>query len=94
MATPTSAEPETILTITLLDTSTASYAHRSASLACVVLIDLASYKRSVLRASGTKWMRLLAEKVQTCSIRLLPAACSVQSLFNGMMGEQGLLESL
>ncbi len=34
-------------------------------MACVVLIDLASYVHMALRASGAKWMSPLAEKIMT-----------------------------
>ena len=35
-------------------------------LACVVLVDLASYKDSARRASGAKQMSPLAQKILTC----------------------------
>jgi multiple antibiotic resistance protein len=60
-------------------------------LACVVLVDLASYVTVALGTSGAKWMNPLAEKTMTRMMGLLPAALAVQFLFNGMEGEQGLL---
>jgi multiple antibiotic resistance protein len=60
-------------------------------LACVVLVDLASYVTVALGTSGAKWMNPLAEKIMTRMMGLLPAALAVQFLFNGMKGEQGLL---
>jgi len=60
-------------------------------LACVVLVDLASYVTVALGTSDAKWMHLLAEKIMTRMMGLLPAALAVQFLFNGMKGEQGLL---
>ena len=60
-------------------------------LACVVLVDLASYITLALGASGAKWMGPLAEKIMTRSMGLLPATLAVQFLFNGLKGEQGLL---
>ncbi|TMQ29325.1 MAG: hypothetical protein E6K65_09665 [Nitrospirae bacterium] len=61
-------------------------------MACVVLVDLASYVTVALRTSGAKWMNPLAEKIMTRMMGLLPAALAVQFLFfNGMKGEQGLL---
>ena len=60
-------------------------------MACVVLVDLASYVTVALGTSGAKWMNLLAEKIMTLMMGLLPAALAVQFLFNGMKGEQGLL---
>ena len=61
-------------------------------MACVVLVDLASYVTVALGTSGAKWMNPLAEKIMTRMIGLLPAALAVQFLFfNGMKGEQGLL---
>jgi multiple antibiotic resistance protein len=56
-----------------------------------VLVDLASYVTVALGTSGAKWMNLLAEKIMTLMMGLLPAALAVQFLFNGMKGEQGLL---
>ena len=61
-------------------------------LACVVLVDLASYIHLALGASGAKWMNPLAEKIMTRLMGLLPAALAAQFLFNGLKGEQGLLE--
>jgi hypothetical protein len=53
-------------------------------LACVVLIDLASYSTVVLRASGAQLMNPSVEKIMTCVIR--QAALAAQLLFNGMKG--------
>jgi small neutral amino acid transporter SnatA (MarC family) len=50
-------------------------------LACVVLVDLASYVTVALGTSGAKWMNLLAEKIMTRMMGLLPAALAVQFLF-------------
>jgi len=60
-------------------------------LACVVLIDLASYITVALGASGAKWMSPLAERIMNSLMGLLPAALAVQFLFNRLKGEQGLL---
>ena len=60
-------------------------------LACVVLVDLASYIHLALGASGAKWIGPLAKKIMTRLMGLLPAALAVQYLFNGLKGEQGLL---
>ena len=60
-------------------------------LACVVLVDLASYIHLALGDSGAKWMCTLAKKIMTRLMGLLPAALAVQFLFNGPKGEQGLL---
>ena len=60
-------------------------------MACVVLVDLASYVTVAFGTSGAKWMNPLAEKIMTCMMGLLPATLAVQFLFNGLMGEQGLL---
>ena len=60
-------------------------------MACVVLVDLASYVTVALGASGAKWKNLLTEKIMTRMMGLLPAALAVQFLFNGMKGAQGLL---
>jgi multiple antibiotic resistance protein len=59
-------------------------------LACVVLVDLASYIHLFLGASGAKWMNPLAEKIMTRLMGLFPTALAVQFLFNGLKGEQGL----
>jgi len=61
-------------------------------LACVVLVDLASYITLALGASGAKWMGPLAEKIMTRSMGLLPATLAVQFLFNGLMRKWRLLE--
>jgi hypothetical protein len=53
-------------------------------LACVVLIDLASYSTVALRASGTPRMNPLVGKIMTCVIR--QAALAAQLLFNAMRG--------
>ena len=45
-------------------------------LACVVLIDLASYITVALGASGAKWMSPLAEKITTRVMGLFPATYS------------------
>jgi hypothetical protein len=42
----------TISTVMFLETQTASWAHLGMLLACVVLVDLASYIHMVLEASG------------------------------------------
>jgi multiple antibiotic resistance protein len=61
-------------------------------LACVVLVDLASYIHLALGDSGAKWMGPRAKKIMTRLMGLMPAALAVQYLFNGLKGEQGLLE--
>jgi multiple antibiotic resistance protein len=61
-------------------------------LACVALVDLASYSTVALGASGAKWIDPIAEKIITRSMELLPAAFTVHFLFNGLKGEQRLLE--
>jgi multiple antibiotic resistance protein len=83
--------PATISNVMLLEAQTASLSHRVVLLACVVMVDLASYVTVALGTSGAKWMNLLAEKIMTRMMGLLPAALAVQFLFNGMKGEQGLL---
>ena len=60
-------------------------------MACVALVDLASYITLALGASGAKWMNPLAEKIMTRLMGLLPAALAVQFVFNELKGEQGLL---
>jgi multiple antibiotic resistance protein len=60
-------------------------------LACVVLVDLASYVTLALGAFGAKWMSSLAEKIMTRLMGLLPCALAVQFLFNWLKGEQGSL---
>jgi multiple antibiotic resistance protein len=42
-------------------------------LACVVLVDLASYITVALGASDAKWMNPLAEKIMTSLMGLLAA---------------------
>jgi multiple antibiotic resistance protein len=68
------------------------WAHEVVLLACVVLVDLASYIHLALGDSGAKWMSPLAKKIMTRLMGLLPAALAAQFLFNGLKGEQGLLE--
>jgi multiple antibiotic resistance protein len=68
-----------------------SWAHRVVLLACVVLVDLASYIHLALGASGAKWMGPRAKKIMTRLMALLPAALAVQFLFNGLKGEQRFL---
>ena len=46
-------------------------------MACVVLVDLASYITVALGASGAKYMNPLAEKTMTRLMGLLPAALAV-----------------
>ncbi|MGH7146589.1 MAG: hypothetical protein ACREIJ_01640 [Nitrospiraceae bacterium] len=46
-------------------------------MACVALVDLASYITLALGASGAKWMNPLAEKIMTRLMGLLPAALAV-----------------
>jgi small neutral amino acid transporter SnatA (MarC family) len=68
-----------------------SWAHRVVLLACVALVDLASYIHLALGDSGAKWMGSLAKKIMTRLMGLLPAALAVQFLVNGPKGAQGLL---
>ena len=74
-AVPIWAEPATISTVILLEMQIASWAHRVALLAvllaCVVLVDLASYIYLVLGASGANWMSPLSEKMMTSLVGLL-----------------------
>jgi multiple antibiotic resistance protein len=60
-------------------------------LACVVLVDLASYIHLALGASVAKWMNPLAKKIMIRLMGLLPAAHAVEFLFNVLKDEQGLL---
>ena len=76
LAMPMMAGPVTDSIVMLLK----AYAHRGVLLACVVLVDLASYTTLALGASGTKWMSQLAEKIMTrlwgcCRLHLRYNSC-------------------
>jgi small neutral amino acid transporter SnatA (MarC family) len=68
---PIWAGPVTISNVRLLEAQTDSWAHRGVLLACVVLVDLASYIHSALGASGDNWMNPHAEKMMTSLVGLL-----------------------
>lgn len=69
------AGPATISSVILLETQAASWAHRGVLLACVVLVDLASYITLALGACGATQMNPLAEKIMTSLMGLLAAHC-------------------
>jgi multiple antibiotic resistance protein len=58
------------------------------------LVDLASYVTVALGTSGAKWMNLLAEKIMTRMMGLLPAALAVQFLFKWDEGRAGVTGTL
>jgi multiple antibiotic resistance protein len=92
LAVPMLARPATISTVILLEAQTASWAHRSVLLACVVLVDLASYIHLTLGASGAKWMSPLAEKIMTRLLDGAATGCTCGTiLVQWTKGEQGLL---